>query len=728
MALEFKAVADAALSMAHTLLPQWLGGKRQGHEWVGESKANGGLGNSWCINLKTGAWGHFSGDQRGGDLVALYAELNHVSQVVALEQVADIVGVSDRPVAVLERRKPPTERPAEEIPLGAAEPLADSRLGLPVATHRYGTAFWVLRYERDGKKTFRPLTWRNGKWSRKAYPEPRPLYNLGDLMLRPDAPVLIVEGEKAADALATVLVGYVVMTWANGCNAVHKNDWHPLRGRDVLIWPDADEPGGKAGAAVAEVVSRVEPDRVRLITVDDHSDGWDGADAVAEGWDAPRIVTWAKPRVRVVFPLDEAPAAATASPAPGPPTTAAASLGDSAVVNWSFFSLDTNEGGVPHATLANASQILQMHPDYKGRIWLDSFRGRIYHTLRGPAPRPWTDSESRAVTARLQAQLRLPKLQLNLMQDAIQHAAECHARNSLTTWLDSLEWDGTERLQTWLADCLGVEHNEYSMAVARNWAIAMVARAFVPGSKMDNMPVLEGASGLNKTTFLETLGGEWYKSLSHAFGDKDFLQAIQGAWLIEIPDMTGFSRRDHTQILATITTRIDTYRASYGRYVEDHPRVAIFAATSETSDYLQDTRGRRRYWPLRCTAIDLDALRGQRDQIFAEAVQAYRDGAKWYEMPGEATDAEQVERATPDLWTDKVIDYASELWAEEKRTGRPHPITSSHILYYAIEMPLAKQGLVEKNRIARIMRENGWIQSRKTHTRNWIKKDRPALN
>jgi len=237
------------------------------------------------------------------------------------------------------------------------------------------------------------------------------------------------------------------------------------------------------------------------------------------------------------------------------------------------------------------------------------------------------------------------------------------------------------------------------------------------------MPVLEGPQGMSKSTFLEVLGDPWYGSIPVAFGDKDFLQAIQGRWLVEIPDMTGFSKREHTQILATITIRSDIYRASYGRHTEEHPRVAIFAATSETDDYLQDARGRRRYWPLRCTDIDIDALHSMRDQIFAEAVARYREGAKWYEMPATA-DIEQSARATPDLWSDKVLDYCNELWEQSKFSRAPLAITSSRILSDAIEIPLAKQDDGCKKRIARILRENNWVQKRDAVGRVWKKMER----
>ena len=718
--------------MAHVLLPQWIGGKRQGHEWLGETRANGGPGNSWAVNLHTGHWLHGAGDEKGLDLISLYAARNHIKQGAALKEVRAQVGI-DKPVLNLNRAAPPPERPAEPIPLGAPEATDSPAYGKLVATYRYGTAFWVLRYEKDGEKTFRPRTWRNGKWSWQGYPAPRPLYNLSGLAKEPEAPVLLVEGEKAAEAAASVMGAYVVMTWANGAAAARQNDWSPLAKRDVLIWPDADEPGTKAAAEVASELINAGANRVRVITVDDHTDGWDAADAVAEGWGAAQIAAWAKGRTRSVYPKEE-PAPEESPPpeltdAPVPPETktnghliVAGEQQESAMVSWESMGLDTTEGGYPHATVANGSMIVQLHPELKGKVWFDEFTGKVL-TNKDGLTRQWTDNDDLDLTVFIQQSLRLHKFKIELVSNAVTHAARRNGRNSLTEWLDSLEWDGIERLEAWLQDTLGCEHNEYSMAVAVNWPISMVARAYRPGCKVDTMPVLEGPQGMSKSTFLEVLGDPWYGSIPVAFGDKDFLQAIQGRWLVEIPDMTGFSKREHTQILATITIRSDIYRASYGRHTEEHPRVAIFAATSETDDYLQDARGRRRYWPLRCTDIDIDALHSMRDQIFAEAVARYREGAKWYEMPATA-DIEQSARATPDLWSDKVLDYCNELWEQSKFSRAPLAITSSRILSDAIEIPLAKQDDGCKKRIARILRENNWVQKRDAVGRVWKKMER----
>jgi putative DNA primase/helicase len=310
----------------------------------------------------------------------------------------------------------------------------------------------------------------------------------------------------------------------------------------------------------------------------------------------------------------------------------------------------------------------------------------------------------------------------HIVEQAYQHAAECNARNSLTDWLDGLEWDGVERLDTWLSDCLGLARNEYNDAVSRNWPLSMVARAYQPGCQVDTMPVLEGKMGRGKSSFLKMLAGEWYASIQIAFGEKDFFQAIQGRWLIEIPDMSGFSRREHSSILATITTREDVYRKSHGRVTEEHPRVTVFAATSETDDYLQDTRGRRRYWPLRCEDINLDTLADQRERVFAEAVVRYRAGATWYEMPASADD-EQLARNDGDLWSEALVQTAERWWDIQERTGINSKITSTRLLE-DIGVKIHLQTDKEKKRVATALHAAGWIHPRQTKGRYWIKINR----
>jgi len=161
---------------------------------------------------------------------------------------------------------------------------------------------YTTRVDRSGKKDIYPVTRINGTWKLKAFPEPRPLYGLAQLAERPDAPVLVCEGEKVAVAASKLFEDYVTMTWSGGCAVVGKSDWRPLKGRDVTIWPDADEPGIKAAREVADQVLNAGVANVRVVVLPDGlPKGWDLADDIPEGMDVEGLVAAAQ------VPVDATP-------------------------------------------------------------------------------------------------------------------------------------------------------------------------------------------------------------------------------------------------------------------------------------------------------------------------------------------------------------------------------------------------------------------------------------
>ena len=138
------------------------------------------------------------------------------------------------------------------------------------------------------------------------FPEPRPLYNLDRLHdSKKKVPVLVVEGEKAAEAARELLPAYTVVTWSGGTGAIKKTDWSPLKNRDVLIWPDADKPGLEAGHEIAALLSQIAKS-VKLLDWDKSKEkGWDAFDALEEGWDTSITVSWAKEHILWTPPEEE---------------------------------------------------------------------------------------------------------------------------------------------------------------------------------------------------------------------------------------------------------------------------------------------------------------------------------------------------------------------------------------------------------------------------------------
>lgn len=179
---------------------------------------------------------------------------------------------------------------------------------------------YVLRadiIERDTgkvKKWTPTVTWCVGpdgkrQWCLQHFPVPRPMLGLDALAAKPNAPVLLVEGEKCRAAGAGALPQYAVASWPGGSNGIGKVDWSPLEGRDVVLWPDADPAGDKAALGwrndggmyvpgIAQLATRAGARSIRLIETHGRPKGWDIADALQrDGWSPRQLAAWAAGRV-----------------------------------------------------------------------------------------------------------------------------------------------------------------------------------------------------------------------------------------------------------------------------------------------------------------------------------------------------------------------------------------------------------------------------------------------
>lgn len=274
--IRFEALAQALLARSEHVVAAWLpGGRRNGPEWVCGSLA-GGKGSSCSVNLVTGAWADFSTDEKGGDLVSLYAAVHGLSMGKAAVQVArdegleDVAGVQPSTAHVKpERPTPPPAAPkaprADEgwktvrpVPATAPEPTFKHFSRQPAdlvraSEYRVGADLhgYVVRFKTsDGGKDDLPYTWcmsaRDGacKWHWKQFDEPRPLY-LPGFALPGGRTVVLVEGERKAQVLQRLLDAgapgvYCVASWPGGSKAWQKADWSWLQGCTVLAWPDTD--------------------------------------------------------------------------------------------------------------------------------------------------------------------------------------------------------------------------------------------------------------------------------------------------------------------------------------------------------------------------------------------------------------------------------------------------------------------------------------------------------
>lgn len=546
-----------------------------------------------------------------------------------------------------------------------------------------------------------------------------PLDGLPELSRRAAAPVLIVGDSKSAVAAGQLLPAYVVVTWRGWGEGIDLTDWSPLAGRNVVIWPDADATGWHIAERL-EAILRSIVVRLRVLDTTGRPKGWAAAEAIIEKWDSPKTIAWARSVIResmVEAPRVDAPRVEAPAPPPlppSPPATIAAVIEqriaeasdeeidhaiDAAMdleppapeppkpartkrrgnltlatggaepvppptertefLSWTDLGLTTSGNGLPHANLNNCVRVLEVHPEMAGRFWFDEFHQKVFHKL-GDTPAEVTDGDVLLATRWIQRTVAMPSVDDSLMTKAIRHAAMGCLKSEPRDWMDSLQWDGTPRLWQFLHTHLGTPHTPYHTAVGRNVLRSMVARIYRPGCKVDTMPVLEGKQGTFKSTAAAILGGPWYCVMHESVMSKDFFQVLQGKLLVEIAEMDSFSRAEIAKVKSVLDTRVDRFRTPYGRLAEDRPRRNIFIGTTNEDSYLRDVTGARRFWPIRCGRIDVDALHRDRAQLFAEAVAEYKAGEPWWMMPGDETEEQQESRRSRDEWESIVRHYVDE--------------------------------------------------------------------
>lgn len=696
------------------------GGKMQGQEYVAGS-IMGGSGDSFKFNVNKGMGSDFATSE-SYDIISLYAAVNNIPNIEAAKQLAEKYGY---------REDAPDEPEAILPPENSTPDTKHYKYGNPVAMWCYKTKeskplFYVCRYtDGDGKQFFPYTYFSDGKWKQRAWPIPRPLYNLDVLHLYPDRPVLLVEGEKAADS-AQKIVGdvYVVTTWSNGAQAFPKSKYDVLKGRRILIWPDNDAPGIKCARQIENLLSPLCP-QIKTIDPSDKPEGWDAADALQSGWTWNEFKNWAAPRTNVYdhvlasktpVSASETVEATLFTPKPDlPPKTAQINVNfnpmdDNGKVSGSLMSLWTDMGiamagnGQPICNIDNAVRIYESWPDLKDFVWYDEFYQRLYTTYgcAQGVSREWTDDDDLSLTLFMQRTMGLRRMSDEQIHKAIRVYAHQNKRNEPLDWLNGLVWDTKPRIETFLQDCAGSPDNEYTRAISRNFWISMVARAFRPGCQVDTMLILEGKQGTRKSTLLETIAGKWHASVKEAIDSNNFFMAFQGKLILEFADLSTFHRAELNRLKQIITDRVDRYRSPYDRHAQDHPRQCIFAGTTNDHVYLEDPTGARRFWPVKTTYINIPLVIASRAQLFAEAVFCFKNAYTWHEVPDTAID-EQEQRRHVDPWEHLLTDYVAHRM----------DITTNEIMSNCLHIEPSRQTRSDEIRIGRILKLLGLERKRK---------------
>jgi putative DNA primase/helicase len=407
--------------------------------------------------------------------------------------------------------------------------------------------------------------------------------------------------------------------------------------------------------------------------------------------------------------------------------------------------------GTPERNEANVITALSSDPAFAGTIAFDEFRQEVVVLRPAPwddadadHPRPWEDGDDIRLAEWLQhREVNVAPLVVGRSVGAV---AREHRIHPVRSYLDTLRWDGTPRLGTWTSRYLGADPTDLIHAMGSLWLISAAARIYRPGVKADHMLILEGEQGARKSTALKILAGEdWFTDELPDLGSKDAAIHMQGVWIVEIAELDAIGRAEVSRIKAFLTRTTDRFRPPYGRHTVEIKRQCVFAGTVNPDTYLRDETGNRRFWPIRCGAIDIDALARDRDQLWAEAVARFKDGAIWWLEDKDLLQAardEQDKRYQSDAW-DGLIDRwlthetravnrghaGYEDWqVEEIERYKPvRDVSVGEILEGALAIEPAKWSKLDQMRVGAWLKSRNWerYQCRIGEGREWRYRKHP---
>lgn len=342
---------------------------------------------------------------------------------------------------------------------------------------------------------------------------------------------------------------------------------------------------------------------------------------------------------------------------------------------------------------ANAEKLLTEHEDWQGVFSFNVFSG---HRMRGE--HALDDDDYQDVTAWFNAN-GFPKASQQVVVPAVRKVCRKHSFDPLHDYLESLRWDKTPRLASWLTTYCGAEASPYVSEVGMRWCVSAVARGFKPGCKADHMLVLEGAQGRRKSSALAALAGEdWFSDALPQMGTKDASSYLRGKWIVEVAELEAM-RREVDAIKAFISRQVENYRPAYGREEVSEPRRCVFAGTTNKDDWHRDETGGRRFWPVKVGEIDVPGIERDRDHLWAEAVALYRSGERWW-LEGDVVEqaqAEVAERAADDPWRDDI---------ERALRGRDETTTKEVLAVMGVEIKDMTPAL--SKRVAKELVLLGW--------------------
>ena len=302
-------------------------------------------------------------------------------------------------------------------------------------------------------------------------------------------------------------------------------------------------------------------------------------------------------------------------------------------------SLELTQKGKAANTAANYKRVLQNDPLLKGAIRKNMLTERVDIVK----PLGWFRSGSTLTDVDIKYLLLYFEENYGLtvekkIQDAVMVIANENRYHPVCDFLNSLQWDGTERIRYCLHHFLGSDTDDYTYEAMKLFLLGAISRAFKPGCKFETMLCLVGGQGAGKSSFFHLLAvdDEWFSDDLKKLDDENVYLKMQGHWIIEMSEMIATANAKSIEDIKSFLSRQkETYKIPYETHPADRKRQCVFGGSSNALDFLPlDRTGNRRFVPIMVyperaeihILEDEAASRAYINQMWAEAMVIYRRG------------------------------------------------------------------------------------------------------
>lgn len=262
------------------------------------------------------------------------------------------------------------------------------------------------------------------------------------------------------------------------------------------------------------------------------------------------------------------------------------------------------KGNILNAT-NNYILIMQTDPVYAG-LRTNEMSGRFETQNSDGTIRLWTDADESASRAYIEQEYGIHSVQKH--GDALACVFKARSYHPVKQAIESIKWDGTDRISMILSKWMGVEDSEYTREVSRLIFAGGIHRLYNPGCKFEDMPVLVGGQGAGKSSFVRFLAikDSFFTELTTIDG-KEGSEGVEGAWIVEVSELLALTKtKEQEAVKAYLSRLIDKYRPAYGKYVVERPRTCAFIGTTNREQFITDKTGGRRFYPVRCANTGYD--------------------------------------------------------------------------------------------------------------------------